>query len=394
MDISYIAINRIVEDQMSANPYYRKLIEKQNRVLLSDGRKMSDAQLLEKLKSFNVIMDKQKFEELNTNFLSAEQMSEWLIEKHNLKFNKGQDDWIWICLTILWERWFPERPGFEMIDDKMQRGYKRIEALDAVGACEIWLKVWNDILNIMDSQKMSYLDEFDQKFRGTESVVNWVQDVEMELWNAGLKDKNFFHERINFCEDFIKRFSDMNSLITENMKRALAQSYFQVGEVAKSDSLFREWLIEDPQWGWGWIGWSDCYWLDVWKKRDFDKGEQILKEGLAVPLVRDKIDMMERLAELYSESGREEEADKIIEKIESLEQVKQEVEIRKIKNGLRVKTKLDFGEEGIPLEEFGRIHNRIGNIDSMSEEVLKIKIGRNDPCPCGSGKKYKKCCGK
>ena len=23
-----------------------------------------------------------------------------------------------------------------------------------------------------------------------------------------------------------------------------------------------------------------------------------------------------------------------------------------------------------------------------------VKIGRNDPCPCGSGKKYKKCCGK
>ena len=23
----------------------------------------------------------------------------------------------------------------------------------------------------------------------------------------------------------------------------------------------------------------------------------------------------------------------------------------------------------------------------------KAKVGRNDPCPCGSGKKYKKCCG-
>jgi SEC-C motif domain protein len=22
-----------------------------------------------------------------------------------------------------------------------------------------------------------------------------------------------------------------------------------------------------------------------------------------------------------------------------------------------------------------------------------VKVGRNDPCPCGSGKKYKKCCG-
>ncbi len=25
-------------------------------------------------------------------------------------------------------------------------------------------------------------------------------------------------------------------------------------------------------------------------------------------------------------------------------------------------------------------------------EITKVKVGRNDPCPCGSGKKYKKCC--
>jgi hypothetical protein len=24
---------------------------------------------------------------------------------------------------------------------------------------------------------------------------------------------------------------------------------------------------------------------------------------------------------------------------------------------------------------------------------MRKEIGRNDPCPCGSGKKYKKCCG-
>ena len=29
-----------------------------------------------------------------------------------------------------------------------------------------------------------------------------------------------------------------------------------------------------------------------------------------------------------------------------------------------------------------------------SRTIVKAKkIGRNDPCPCGSGKKYKKCCG-
>ncbi|MBN1849252.1 MAG: SEC-C domain-containing protein [Deltaproteobacteria bacterium] len=26
--------------------------------------------------------------------------------------------------------------------------------------------------------------------------------------------------------------------------------------------------------------------------------------------------------------------------------------------------------------------------------TVEKKIGRNEPCPCGSGKKYKKCCGK
>ncbi len=31
----------------------------------------------------------------------------------------------------------------------------------------------------------------------------------------------------------------------------------------------------------------------------------------------------------------------------------------------------------------------------LSKTVVKgPKVGRNDPCPCGSGKKYKKCCGR
>ncbi|MHB8158685.1 MAG: SEC-C metal-binding domain-containing protein, partial [Desulfocucumaceae bacterium] len=39
-------------------------------------------------------------------------------------------------------------------------------------------------------------------------------------------------------------------------------------------------------------------------------------------------------------------------------------------------------------------------VENRSEEDTKktpahfAKVGRNDDCPCGSGKKYKKCCGK
>ena len=31
---------------------------------------------------------------------------------------------------------------------------------------------------------------------------------------------------------------------------------------------------------------------------------------------------------------------------------------------------------------------------AKSPKKSEAKVGRNDPCPCGSGKKYKNCCGK
>ena len=40
------------------------------------------------------------------------------------------------------------------------------------------------------------------------------------------------------------------------------------------------------------------------------------------------------------------------------------------------------------------ISNENKEKNSQKEEVLKNKkVGRNEKCPCGSGKKYKQCCG-
>ena len=36
----------------------------------------------------------------------------------------------------------------------------------------------------------------------------------------------------------------------------------------------------------------------------------------------------------------------------------------------------------------------LGEIAAAPEAGKSKKVGRNDPCPCGSGKKYKKCCGR
>lgn len=48
-------------------------------------------------------------------------------------------------------------------------------------------------------------------------------------------------------------------------------------------------------------------------------------------------------------------------------------------------------EEVLPAEKIKEVVKAF----KKSKTVVKgEKIGRNDPCPCGSGKKYKKCCGK
>jgi preprotein translocase subunit SecA len=39
-----------------------------------------------------------------------------------------------------------------------------------------------------------------------------------------------------------------------------------------------------------------------------------------------------------------------------------------------------------------RNDNRPGKVNKQQTVEKSMKIGRNDPCPCGSGKKYKKCC--
>jgi len=37
--------------------------------------------------------------------------------------------------------------------------------------------------------------------------------------------------------------------------------------------------------------------------------------------------------------------------------------------------------------------NRSDEVIAKGDRVANAGVGRNDPCPCGSGKKFKKCCG-
>jgi preprotein translocase subunit SecA len=58
---------------------------------------------------------------------------------------------------------------------------------------------------------------------------------------------------------------------------------------------------------------------------------------------------------------------------------------------------LQFKGASEEVEQFGAAKAAETNQKSETKQaplINKDKVGRNDPCPCGSGKKYKKCCGK
>ena len=67
----------------------------------------------------------------------------------------------------------------------------------------------------------------------------------------------------------------------------------------------------------------------------------------------------------------------------------------------QVPTQLEFSGAKDQVEQFGALKkmqenassNKQGESTKQQPLVSDKTVGRNDPCPCGSGKKYKKCCG-
>lgn len=360
MDFSIVAINRMLEDSIKEGRTNKEVLVKNGKTVLSEIRRLEDKSIIERLNNLGVSIEKEAFYESIKKYISSEEYYIWLMDEKKLKVKGMDEDILWMCLTVLWERWFPEIPNFEMVDDKIYLGYMLLKERKCAEACDLWWDAWNNIIYLMNQHKISGMNEFDNKFRGTQSVSNWSSDFEMELSNAGIDEQIYFERRIEFCSEYVKRSEEKHDINIEAMKRSIAESYINLGKLKEGDDLFESYLREDPKWGWGWIGWSDSYWIFHGNKyNDYPKAEAILKKALTVEALRDKADVMERLMNFYEDTGREGEATEI----------ERELNLNRLEKNKHL-------------------------LESKMQSILSTKIGRNDPCPCGSGKKYKKCCGK
>ena len=142
---------------------------------------------------------------------------------------------------------------------------------------------------------------------------------------------------------------------------------------------------------------------DIYARKEAELGEPLMRELERVMMLRvvdeywmDHIDAMEELKKgiqlrAYAQTNPVDAYKKEgFEMFEAMVQAIQEETIRRI-----VVARVQTNE--VRRERVAKVTGESGGSEEPQKKApvrKTIKIGPNDPCPCGSGKKYKKCCGR
>ena len=328
-------------------------------------RAMSTEVIEERLASAGVLTSTDEFVEL----ARAEHAARAIVEVWRERFPGAArgvgDEFLGSAARVLWERLLPERPSFEMLDERMQDGYVRLWTNhDVVRTCERWLEVWEGF-KVHLAPEMTRVRDVDAVFAGTEYFINWCQEFENELGNAGVHDPRYWHARVRYVNEFLAQFTaEDDEQLLGNFLRAEAEALWSLGEQAQAEQRYETLITRLPNFAWGYIGLADCYWLGpepTPEPKQYARAEVMYQRALAVPTLHDRADVLERLAELYVDQGNEEQAKVWYERAEA-----------------------EGGSGFAPLWPE----------PAVTPSVMagaSHKLGRNERCWCGSGLKYKRC---
>jgi tetratricopeptide (TPR) repeat protein len=176
--------------------------------------------------------------------------------------------------------------------------------------------------------------------------LNWFFDLDIVLMESDMHS-----ERLDFNLYLltIPDYLDQN-----NPRMNVAESLAALDRSDEAESMLSKWLEEDPLWSFGWTCWTNIL-LDNSKK---GKAREIIERGMTTiesSTEATDLRLFYKNAEvIYRRLGMTDRAAYCARKVKEL--------------------KLKSKPKEIPV-------------------AVSFKVGRNDPCTCGSGKKYKNCCG-
>lgn len=187
------------------------------------------------------------------------------------------------------------------LDTLMEKGWLLLQKNENIKACDVWLELW-DSLKKRFKPEFKNIQEAEAIFSGSELIYNWCQDLEAELGNAGIDDSAYYQKRKVFCEEFCSLFPESDELLMHNMKRAIAESNFALGNIDEGNKRFKLLIEQYPKNIWAYIGWGDMYLWPMNKdiKPDYERAEQIYQMALGKGIEGEE-DLIDRLKELKNE---------------------------------------------------------------------------------------------
>lgn len=251
-----------------------------------------------------------------------------------------------------WDEW----------DDLAEKGYECFEEQKAEDGLRFWQDAWNIFESTMEQSEEEYtlyglMEELDYVY----AIDGWLQDYEMELGNAGR-----YGERIAFCQKVLEIF-DWRDEDDSCFKCGIGESLFREGKVAESYEYYEKWLAEEPQ---NENGINSYSWI-LFENGEAEKAYEVIRRVTwGVSCYADNSILFMRAKQLAAYIGKKDESKWYEQQLDKFEE--------SFRNW-------EMGEDPI-FDEF--------TAPKQVPVVKEKKIYPNDPCPCGSGKKYKKCCGR
>ena len=312
-------------------------------------------------------------------------------------------------------------------------------------------KATSDLLRLLQGQDFrseedlkAYLDDMIKGKKIPEalpkSAIDFAQDIMYEAWEAGSRRKRIklAKEALSISPDC----ADAYNLLAEEESKTLEESkdLYQKGVEAGRRALGEKIFKEDIGNFWGYLptrpymrslaGLMEC----LWKLGSHDEAISYARKMLKLN-ISDNQGIRYILIAYLAELGQYDELEKFMNKSDYKDDCAAEwlytkalvafvkegdsesarKELKNALNGNKYVPEYLTGQKAVPKvlpdritmggedegfcyswrykKAWGEVPGALDWLKEQSKIKIIPKVGRNDLCPCGSGKKYKKCCG-
>lgn len=406
-DFAQSQIKRLQAGKLNSNILYGRLQAAQERMQDLEnplnkwnpdnlGSRFSTPDLLQQFADFGISLDEASFRALVSKYVSSDELAEKEL-RPKYKGPRRDEDFVWAATSVLWERLAPDCHRLEQLEEEISRLEKLV--FGARDKTKRQLPRQIAILKkYVQGSPAALIRKWKKNFEYPANA-ELISDAVIEMFSG--PDWN---EALKMAELFRRRTADPTFL--------LPALYQVIADRRDFHGILKDVIAKMP-------GDSAPYLTAAraFKRlRQLEQQEAFLRQAVTVAerglhpgrgrseKLQNLSFTLEHLEDFYHDQGRRQEVAAVKKKRERIVRELENLEVKRFSRANKNMSQLVIREAEEQLKDDSAVKyfdyiSSLGinfatkKLTVSSVEVFGQKLGRNDPCPCGSGKKYKKCHG-